>query len=83
MAFTFDLLSLQPVSLAEVFDVHPLYLYVKMDADMDIDMDIDLDVDPEIAQLEAEAMRIVRRPTRCRISNCDAKTKLTTVLIGR
>ncbi|OCL07234.1 hypothetical protein AOQ84DRAFT_365130 [Glonium stellatum] len=29
-----------------------------MDTDMDIDMDIDLDVDPEIAQLEAEAMRI-------------------------
>lgn len=54
-----------------------------MDADMDIDMDIDLDVDPEIAQLEAEAMRIVRQPTRCRISNCDVKTKLTTVLIGR
>ena len=83
MAFTFDLLSLQSVSLAEAFDVHPLYLYAKMDADMDIDMDIDLDVDPEIAQLEAEAMRIVRRPTGCIISNCDAKTKLTTILIGR
>ena len=49
---------------------------------MDIDMDIDFNVDPEIAQLEAEAMRIVRRPTRRRISNCDAKTRLTTVLIG-
>ena len=30
--------------------------------DEDVDMDIDLGVDPEIAQLEAEAMNIVRRP---------------------
>lgn len=32
------------------------------DIDMDVDMDIDLGLDPEIAQLEAEAMKIVRRP---------------------
>ena len=67
--------------MAEVFDVYPLYLYVKMDADMDIDMDIDLDVDPEIAQLEAEAMRIVRRAIESAIAM--PKTKLTTALIGR
>jgi hypothetical protein len=32
------------------------------DIDMDVDMDIDLGLDPEIAQLEAEAMKIVRPP---------------------
>lgn len=32
------------------------------DIDMDVDMDIDLGLDPEIAQLEAEAMKIVRQP---------------------
>lgn len=32
------------------------------DIDMDVDMDIDLGLDPEIAQLEAEAMKIVRLP---------------------
>jgi len=31
-----------------------------MTGDMDIDMDIDLSIDPEVAALEAEAMRIVR-----------------------
>ena len=33
------------------------------DIDMDVDMDIDLGLDPEIAQLEAEAMKIVRPRT--------------------
>ncbi|KAG9650642.1 hypothetical protein KCU64_g8994, partial [Aureobasidium melanogenum] len=31
------------------------------DIDMDVDMDIDLGLDPEIAQLEAEAMKIEAR----------------------
>jgi hypothetical protein len=37
--------------------------------DMDVDMDIDLGLDPEIAQLEAEAMKIVRRQSdRCSVA---------------
>jgi hypothetical protein len=35
---------------------------IMADIDMDVDMDIDLGLDPEIAQLEAEAMKIVRQP---------------------
>lgn len=37
----------------------PASFAVNMAGDMDIDMDIDLSIDPEVAALEAEAMRIV------------------------
>ncbi|KAI4851832.1 hypothetical protein E4T44_01891 [Aureobasidium sp. EXF-8845] len=44
------------------------------DIDMDVDMDIDLGLDPEIAQLEAEAMKIEARSTQIHTQNDSTTT---------
>lgn len=51
--------SVLPAHSHDFTTAAPASFDVNMAGDMDIDMDIDLSIDPEVAALEAEAMRIV------------------------